>query len=248
MVIGVFSKEENSIRDIFYIKFSKEIELFNKTLDIYSSFLRTTSGKIKDTEYPIWTILILQSQTLPLMNNALVLLSSGYIRASEIMNRVVSEATILSAYFKEFPEAEVEYRLVNYRDFFHKYKIEEMLARVEKKGRLFIPDKNKKTAKKIRWNKKVYINLFKESCRFLHNDPKVLYDLMRDNTKTNTENAVLIMGPQLYSDDILSMGLRRLFNSLLTSLAVLGLSLNIYPDNDELKIMKSVSKIINKTP
>lgn len=244
MNIGVFIEEEKSVRDYFSAKFPEEIELFNKLLDVYASFLKATSGKIKDNDYPNWTILVLLSQTLPLMNNGLSLLASGYLRSSEIMIRVASEAMILSAYFKEFPDAEEEYRTLNYRDFFHNHKIEEMLKRVEKEGKIFISDKE--AAKKVQWNKIVFLNLFKESSRFLHNNPNLLYDLTVDNIGSSPEKGPLIMGPQLYSDDSLSMGLRRLLNALLFSLVVLGISLNIYPDKNEKTIMEESGKVIEK--
>lgn len=244
MSMGIFITEERSIREHFLAKFLNEVELFRKLLDVYSSFLAATSGKVKDNDYPNWTLLVLLSQTLPLMNNGLSLLASGYLRSSEIMIRVASEAMILSAYFKEFPDAEIEYRSQNYRDFFHNHKIEEMLKRVEKKGAIFISDKE--AAKKVQWNKIVFFNLFKESSRFLHNNPTLLYDLTVDNIGSVLEKGDLIMGPQLYPYDSLSMGLRRLFNTTLFSLVVLGVSLNITPDDKERAVMEESQKIIEE--
>lgn len=241
MDIGIFVGEEKSIRDYFLTKFFKEVEIFNQLLDVYASFLKATSGKIINNDYPNWTILVLLSQTLPLMNNGLCLLVSGYLRSSEIMIRVASEAMILAAYFKEFPETEVEYRTTNYRDFFRNHKIDDMLKKVEQKGTIFISNKEK--AKQVQWNKIVFLNLFKESSRFLHNNPDLLYDLTVDNIGSAPEKGALIMGPQLYSDDSLSMGLRRLFNALLFSLVVLGVSLNISPDENEKAIMEEAGKI-----
>lgn len=239
MNTGIFKEEEKIISDKFLLTFEKEVELFNKLLETYASFLDATSGKVKDNEYPDWTILILLSQTLPLMDNGLNLLSKGYLRSSEITIRVASEAIILSTYFKEFPEAEEEYRTMHYTDFFHKHDIDKMLKKVERDGKFFITDKKK--AKELRWNKRVFLNLFKESSRFLHNNPEVIYKL-----SSNTSDTSLIMGPQLYSNDVLSMGLRRLFNTLITSLVILGKSLNIVPNNNEIEIIKESSRLINE--
>ena len=97
--MGIFDKEEKTILSAFKTKFQNEEILFNQLLEVYTSFLQATSGKVKDNEYPNWTLLILLSQTLTLMDNSFYLLSSGYIRSSEIMIRVVAEAVILSAYF-----------------------------------------------------------------------------------------------------------------------------------------------------
>lgn len=115
-----------------------------------------------------------------------------------------------------------------------------MLKRVEREGKVFIS--NKAEAKKIRWSKIVFKNTFEEACRFVHNNPNIIYDLSKDNSNPETGN--LIMGPQLYSDDILSMGLRRLFNTLLFSLVVLGVSLNIAPDEKEKAVMEEAQEII----
>jgi hypothetical protein len=244
MNIGIYSEEEKIIKDTFLQKFEEEVEVFNKLLKVYESFLQATSGKVKDNEYPNWTILILLSQTLPLMNNGLELLTTGYLRSSEIMIRVASEAMILSAYFKEFPETEVEYRTTNYRDFFRNHKIDDMLKKMEQEGKVFISNKEK--AKQVQWSKIVFLNLFKESSRFLHNNPDLLYDLTVDNVGNAPEKGALIMGPQLYSDDSLSMGLRRLFNALLFSLVVLGVSLNISPDEKEKAVMDESGEITEK--
>lgn len=244
MNIGIFSEEEKIIKDTFLQKFKEEVEIFNKLLKVYEAFLQATSGKVKDNEYPNWTILILLSQTLPLMNNGLELLTTGYLRSSEIMIRVASEAMILSAYFKEFPETEVEYRTTNYRDFFRNHKIDNMLKKVEHEGVIFISNKEK--AKQVQWNKIVFLNLFKESSRFLHSNPDLIYDLTVDNVGNAPEKGSLIMGPQLYVDDSLSMGLRRLFNAFLFSLVVLGISLNISPDKKEKAVMEESSKITEK--
>lgn len=244
MTIGIFADEEKNITEHFLSKFGKQVELFNQLLEVYSSFLKATSGKIKDNDFPNWTILILLSQTLSLMNNALNLLIMGYLRSSEIMIRVTSEAMILSAYFKEFPETEVEYRTTNYRDFFHNHKIDDMLKKVEEEGNIFISNKEK--AKQVKWNKIVFLNLFKESSRFLHNNPDLIYGLTVDNVGNAPVKDSLILGPQLYSDDSLSMGLRRLFNALLFSLVVLGVSLNISPDEKEKAIMEEAGKITEK--
>ncbi len=134
------------------------------------------------------------------MDNAFYLVSCGYIRSSEIMIRVVAEAVILSAYFKEFPDAEIEYRTTNYRDFFRNHKIEDMLKRVEIDGKIFISDKQK--AKHVKWHKIVFLNLYKESSHFLHNNPSIIYDITKYNIRASQNNHELIMGPQLCSDDI----------------------------------------------
>jgi hypothetical protein len=237
---GIFLTEERSINEYFLAKFLKEVELFRELLGVYSSFLKATSGKIKDNDYPNWTILILLSQTLSLMDNGLNLLVSGYLRSSEIMIRIASEAIILSTFFKEFPKTEVEYRTLNHNVFFRKHSIRNILEKVEKEGKIFI--KNKQKARNVKWNEIVFINLYKEACRFVHNDPNVIYDLSKDNS--NPDTGSLIMGPQLYSDDILSMGLRRLLNTLLFSLVVLGVSLNITPDKKERAVMEKAQKVI----
>lgn len=239
---GIFEDIEKISRENFLNIFAEEVEVFNQLLNVYEAFIKATSNIIKDNDYPNWTILMLLSQTLPLMNNGMSLLSSGYLRSSEIMIRVTAEAIILSLYFKEFPETEIEYRTTNYRDFFHNHSIDNMLKKVEKNGKIFIINKEK--AKQVKWNKIVFNNLFKESSRFLHNNPNIIYDLSLNSD--NPEKGNLIIGPQTYNTSILSMGLRRLFNALLFSLVALGMSLNIVADENEKNIMKKSSEIIEK--
>jgi hypothetical protein len=240
--MGIFKKEEEEIKQVFNSKFDAEIDNFNQLLEVYCSFLKATSNKIKDNDYPNWTILMLLSHTLPLMDNGLELLKKGYLRSSETLIRVVAEAIILSMYFKEFPDIEVEYRTTKPNVFSHRHPMKERLNKVETEGKIFISDK--KNAKKINWHEIVFINLYKESCRFLHNDPNVIYALSLDSSNPDSEN--LIIGPQLYQDGILLMGIKRLLNALLTSLVVLGVSLNIFPSEDETNIMKKSQKIIEQ--
>jgi hypothetical protein len=239
-MVGIFNKEEDIIRNHFLTTFQNEVGCFNKLLEVYTAFLEATSNKIKDNDFPNWTILMLLSQTVSLMENGIKLLSSGYLRSSEIMIRVCAEAVILSTYFKEFPDFEVEYRTINYREFFRKHSIDNMLKKVEKEGKIFITDKGK--AKQVKWNKIMFLNLFKESSRFVHNNPNLIYDLSI-NSSSPSNDTQLIMGPQQYSNETLSMGLRRLFNTLLFSLVVLGVSLNISPDENEKEIMNQASTI-----
>lgn len=239
--MGIFAKEEQLIRTEFNKKFISELVVFDELLKTFSSFLEATSGKIKDNEYPNWTILMLLSQTLPLMNNAMELLSNGYLRSSEIMVRVVAEAGIMSAYFKEFPTSEIEYRTTNYRNFFKNHKIDDMLKKVENNGTIFIS--SKKDAKKVKWHQNLFNSLYKESSRFVHNNPNLIFDISKDAFNSKSETS-LILGPQLYNDESLRMGVKRLFNSLLFSLVILGVSLNIYPDEKEKEIMNKASLII----
>lgn len=242
--MGIFSEEEQIVRDAFSGKFNDEIKLFDSLLEVYATFLKSTSGRVKDNEYPNWTIMILLSQTLPLMDNAFSLLNNGYLRSTEIMIRVVAEAVILATYFKEFQETEEEYQTINYRDFFHKHKIDDMLKLVEKEGKIFIIDKRR--AKQVRWHQIVFLNLFKESSKFLHNNPDVIYDVTKSNLNPSVEKHELIMGPQLYSDSVLRMGIRRVFNTLLFSLVVLGVSLSIVPDDKERVIMNEAQQTIER--
>ncbi|MBU4274969.1 hypothetical protein KKE19_04125 [Patescibacteria group bacterium] len=239
-MIGIFNREEVVIENSFLTKFKSEINCFNKLLGVYTAFLEATSNKIKDNEYPNWTILMLLSQTVSLMENGIKLLATGYLRSSEIMIRVCAEAIILSTYFKEFPDFEIEYRTTNYREFFRNHSIDNMLKKVEEDGTIFIKDKDK--AKQVKWNKIVFTNLFKESSRFVHNNSDLIYDLSKNNSNQSGD-IQLIMGPQNYSDEILSVGMRRLFNTLLFSLVVLGVSLNIVPDENEKEIMTQASAI-----
>jgi len=242
-MVGIFNQEETEISRLFESKFGNETNVFNGLLNVYSAFLRATSGKVKDTDYPSWTILLFLSQTLPLMENAIKLLALGYIRSSEILVRVAGEAILLSVYFKEFPETEIEYRNMNHREFFRKHKIKKMMKRVEREGKSFISNKPNK---KIKWHKIIFTNLYGEACRFVHNDPEVIYLLAKDNFNENTQQHNLILGPQLYPDPVLSMGLRRLFNTLLFSLVVFGIALSVMPDDSERETMDEASRIIEE--
>lgn len=247
MKIGIFTKIEENIQAITYEKFAKEIELFNKLLTVHENFVLATSGKVIKPYYPNFTILILLAQTVPLLNNGIDLLCKGYLRSTEFMIRAVTEAVILSAFFKEFPEKEVEYRTLNHRDFNDRYKMRTMLNMVENNGKKFILDKNE--AKKIHWNKVVYKTMYKEACRFLHNDFNLLYDLTKNNYMEKQED--LIIGPQPYTNKDISISIGRLFSTLLFSLVTLGISLNISADDEEMKIIelsRDTVHALNSTP
>lgn len=242
MSIGIFNSHESQINTFFENKFDSEIKVFNELLNVYASFLEAVSGKVKNTDFPNWTIEMLLSQSLPLMGNALKLLATGYLRSSEILVRVAGEAIILSIFFKEFPETEREYRTTDHWIFFRRHRIREMLEKVESVGTIFI---RSEPNKKIHWNKIVFTNLYQESSRFLHNNADVIYDLMKlPNSENDNGKDFLTIGPNLYSDNILSTEFRRLFNTLLFSLVVLGVSLNIMPDAEEKQIMDKSSEII----
>lgn len=241
--MSIFTQEEILISQDFLAKFKSEVEIIEKLLNVHASFIQATSGITKDNEYPGWTILLLLSQTVPLMNNASDLLIKGYLRSSEIFIRVVSEAVILSAYFCEWPEHEITYRTVNYRDFFRVHKIDDMLKKIEKEGKVFIS--NKQEAKQVKWHQVIFDNLFKESSKFLHNNPNVIFDLSKRQVQVLQANDMII-GPQPYSDDINRMAVRRVLNSILFSIVVLGVSLKIVPDEDEKNIMQEAQRIIEE--
>ena len=241
-MISIFEDIESEISKTFTQKFSSQKDIAVNLLGVYESFLKATSGKVKDNDYPRWTVLILLSQTLPLMTNALDLLARGYLRSSEILIRVASEGMILAAYFTEFPEAEQEFRALNYRDFFHKHKIDDMLKRVEKEGKILLS--NKKRAKQVKWHKVVFNSLYQESSRFLHHNLDLIYNIALDQLGADKDKGNLILGPQLYTDNVLSMGLRRILNATLFSLVVLGVSLKIIPDDDEKGEMERSQKVI----
>jgi len=243
-MVGIFEDIEIDIRKAFLNKYPTQVETASKLLEVYESFVKATSGIVKDNDYPKWTILILLSQTLPLMNNALDMLSRGYLRSSEMFIRIASEGMILAAYFTEFPDAEIEFRSTNYRDFFHNHKVENMLKRVEKEGKLLIS--NKEAAKQVKWHKVVFASLYEESSRFVHHNLDLIYDITLDQVNSDKDKANLIIGPQLYTDDVLSMGLRRILNATLFSLVVLGVALNIYPDPSEKEVMEEAQRVIEE--
>lgn len=234
MFVGIFEQEEESIRRQLESSFRGELELFNKLLKVYERHLDATSSKVRDTDFPNWTILILLAQTLPLMNNAVELLVKGYLRSSETLIRVCAEAIILSIYFKEFPETEREFLSMNYHDFFHKHKIGEMLKRVASSGKFFKP----RNAEKIKaYQSLVFEDLYKEASRFLHTNIGVIYDLSK-NHQPGRDEVELIKGPQIYSREINRVALRRLYNAVLFSLLALTISLNLTPDDEEFKIIR----------
>ncbi len=240
-MIGVFEPEEQAIRAEFIKRFENEVNTFNDLLKVYEAFLDVTAGKVKDTDYPKWTILLLMSQTLPLMNNAFQLLTTGYLRSSEIIVRICGEAAILSAYFKEFPEAEEDYRKLHYSDFFHKHRMEKMLKEVEKSAKYFF---SKKLGKN-HLHKVMFTNLYTEASRFVHNDLGVIEQLMTNHQMDKEDKHYFVKGPQLYPNDVLGMGLRRLFNTLIVSVVILGVSLDIAPDADERSIIDKSTEITN---
>lgn len=242
--IGIFSEQESEIVERFVTKFASEVDVCNRLFEIYESFLKATNNKVRDNDFPKWTNLMFLSQTLPLTNNAFDLLSKGYLRSSESLIRIAAEGMVMSAYFLEFPDAEVEYRALNFRDFFHKHQIEDMLKKVQKDEKILVTDKTK--AKEIKWHQIVFENLYEEASRFVHTNLDVIYSVTRDQIGSNPADGKLIMGPQFYPDNILTMGLRRILNTTLFSLVVLGMSLNISPDLSERAIMDQAQKVIDK--
>lgn len=245
-MIGIFSDIGSQISQQFENKFGPEVGVCNQLLEVYCSFLNSTSKKVRDNDYPNWTILILLSQTVTLMDNAVTLLSSGYLRSSEIMIRPVAEATILSIYFKEFPDVETAFRSMSHNQFFRTHRIRGMLGRVQNEGKIFFTQSGKGEAKQIHWNEIVFQNLYEESTRFVHNNPNLIYDLTRDQRTIGTSDEALIMGPQPYPDNIFRMSIRRILNTTLFSLVALGVSLNITPSPQDKLVMKDAQKIIEK--
>lgn len=241
-MIGIFNEQEEIVRNYFENKFISEIDIYNKLLKVHENFIFATSGKIKDTDNPNWTIHLLLSQTVSLMENAVKVLSSGYLRSSEMFIRVAGEAIILSIYFKEFPDTEEEFRNTNHNAFFRTHRIPDMLKKVEESGKVFFTGKPNK---KVYYNDVMFTNIYKEASKFMHNNPDVIYGLSRSQSQTTTEKYFLILGPQKYSDETFSLGFRRLFEILLFSIVVAGISLNIQADEDEMEILRTASKITN---
>ena len=98
---------------------AKKTEVLLRLLD--KSIFQAGNMSNKQKRYE--SILSILSQTPPLLNTSLQLLSRGYIRAAECLIRVVSESILMAAYLAEFPHKETELRRIGFYQFVSKKKL-----------------------------------------------------------------------------------------------------------------------------
>lgn len=232
-----FEDIESKNSDEINKKFSTEISYFLLLLEVLDSYLNKVNGKIRNDQFPEHTILNFSAQNLQLINNAFILFTQGYLRSPSILLRTVSEQLILSMFFKEFPNKEQEYKNTSYRDFFKENRIEKMLSKIDREGKIF---KVKKFTKYNYWNKTIYKNFFEELSYFVHSNPNVINNLMYDET-----NGKYHKGPKLQDKDILKALLRKLFESTLYTILILDKTFEPNQTKEEIERIIKATKIIN---
>ncbi len=239
-MIGIFSKEEESIYTVYFQDYKKEVQIFLDLLNSYSSTIEENEIKYEKETKSRRSIVLLLSHNISLLDNAFKLLLLGYLRSSEILMRTVSESIILATYFTEFPETEEEYKSSSHQDFFHKHKIDKMLKEVHNKGTIFVKNKNKP----FNLHKNIYKYLYKEASRFSHNNLDLLNNLALTDSKKPLE---FILGPKVDNKDIFLTELQRLIFATLSTYITFCISLEIKDiGNDKLLSIDIASKFLNK--
>jgi hypothetical protein len=219
--IGLFSEQEKIINDKFFALCGEEYKLLIQLLKHKESLIQQLSGKIKDTDYPDYSIELLLVYNLSLFNSALTNLANGYLGVSQIVLRTTLENACLAMYFHEFPDDEKKYRR-NRKSFNCKLKtlgydswIEGWLNRIDKEGTKFSKLKDEKDA----WYQRIFNNLVKEASSFVHVDIDFIYSLVF--MKSGKEKSQYALGPNWPDDLLVKNALWKIVETCLYDCAVL---------------------------
>jgi hypothetical protein len=242
-MVGIYEEEEQAIQQDFEKNYSQEVTAVNDMLKIYEACLSATSGKIKDTDYPEWTLSLLLSQPLLLLNNSIDLLSRGYLRNAESLLRINGETIVLAAYLKAFPQFENEFYELNNKVFFERHPLKNMLKRVEKVGKYFFRAKNPNERSEA---KSTYRIICGESNKFVHTNMGVIFELLRNHQATVPEHDSFILGPQKFSDGLVQKILVRIMYSLMFSIATIKICLKIQLEEEEQKKFEAAGVVYDK--
>lgn len=219
--VGMFSEQEKIINDKFFLLCSKEYNLLIKLLKHKENLIQQLSGKIKDTDYPDYSIELMLAYNLALFNSALNNLVNGYLGVSQIVLRTALENTCLAMYFYEFPKDEKKYRK-NRKSFNCKLKdlgydswIEGWLKRIDKEGTKFSKLKGEDNA----WYQRIFNNMVKEASSFVHVDIDFIYGLVF--MISGKEKSQYALGPNYHDDLLVKNALWKIIEACLYSCAVL---------------------------
>lgn len=220
--IGIFTEQEEIIKEKFLNLCSVEHGLLLKLLKHKERLVSQLSGKIKYTDRPDYSIELMLAYNLPLLNSSLDNLARGYLGASQITLRTVLENTCLSMYFFEFPKDEKKYRK-NRKSFNCKLKalgydtwIEGWLNRVDKEGAKF----SKLVGENNAWYKRIFKNLVEEASSFVHVDIDFIYSLVYMGGGKEKSNDYAL-GPNCPDDLLVKNALWKIIETCLYSCAVL---------------------------
>jgi len=219
--VGIFPEQERVSRDKLTALLKTELELANSLLRHKESLIKQLNGKVNDTDSPNYSIELMLSHNLSLLNSSLINLSFGYLGPSQIVLRTVLENTCLSMYFFEFPEEEKRYRS-NRKSFNCKLKglgyetwVEGWLKRIDNEGVKFIKFEGVESA----WYQRIFINLVKEASSFVHVDLDYIYWLVYVDSDKNKSNYAL--GPNWPSNLLMKNSLWKIIEASLYSCAIL---------------------------
>lgn len=234
---SLFEEIEQENADNINKLLGEEITHLILLFDVLNSYLNKINGKIRIDQHPEHTILNFSAQNLQLANNAFILFTQGYLRSPATLLRTVSEQLILSMFFKEYPDKEIEYRETHYSEFFKNNRLEKMLSKIDREGTVF---RIANFTEFNYWNKVIYKGLFEELSYFSHSNPNVINNIMYDEAVGKYHKA-----PKLQEEKILKNILRKLYESTLFTILIIDKTFEPEQTDDEIEKIKKAVEIIN---
>ena len=165
----LFLDDENKASEYFNnLIQEKDLEILDQLFLFTEVALGELNHKIKNTEFPDYSIELYLGFTYNLLTTSYSLLRCGYMAAAQIIMRSALEYISLCMYFFEFPEDEKIYRnshkRFNLKLEAKKYPrwVQGYLRRIDTEGRVF------KDIGNLNWEKLIFINLIEEASKFTH--------------------------------------------------------------------------------
>jgi hypothetical protein len=217
--------------------FPEEDKIIKKLISIFQTVLIKTNGK--ELEHPKNKVNIILGSNLELLINVYKTILDGYCRTPFIILRSAVESLIFGMYFTEFPSEETEYSLKGHKEFFNsKIRpgwLEYLLKKMDNDGVIF---KNNKT--QDYWYKLLGDSNLDELCNFSHMNIEYIFKTL------DLGKYKLSLGPRLYKSEVLKAMLSKFIDTLVCTIVVTAVSLNIKINSKELNNLKKANTISSK--
>lgn len=237
------TQEEECIKN-FDNAFRQEIDLISRLFIHFEGLILQINKKIKDTDYPDWTIEIFLGYNLTLLYSSYNNLRRGYLGVSQSLIRPTCENVALSMYFFEFPKDEKKYRKSR-KSFYLKLKelgydswIEGVLQRIDKEGAKFAKTD---ASKGQSWYKFLFTNLADEASNFLHSNPDYIFPVIF--SKHGTEQDEYILGPNWHAEIIAKNALWKIIETTLFNTIIFD---RVFKQHIQHNDFSLITEVVNK--
>lgn len=242
-----FNNGEAACIQRFDTKFAGESELLFRLFNHLESLITQLNKKIRDTDFPDWTIEIFLANNLTLLYNSFDRLRKGYFGISLSLIRPVVESIALAMYFFEFPKDEKLYRkrrksfTIKLKNLGYNNWIEGVVHRVDKEGTKFAKgDPNIGQT----WFNFLIRNLGEESSNFLHANPEYIFAVVYGGKGIFYDNYCL--GPNWLGQDMVKNALWHIIEATLYNTIIFDRCFKKHITRNDFNLIEETVDKLNK--